>query len=295
MNDDTMWEEFEGNDSQMRAVCQDIWDEYQSENDQDSEDNLKNQKNNNPSYSIKGNSEIKDISSDKREVAIYLAKFDNIDSDNDVIIKGAFKKSLKERGVNSSGNRKIQFLRHHDWTKQIGSFTKLEEDDYGLFAVAKLGTSTIGEDAWRDYNEGIIREHSIGFRYIPDKMKWIEDKTLPQGGYNMIKEVQLFEGSAVTFGANEMTNVVGIVKGMESKEDILNNYCSELSLIIESITKGKGSEERLYGLEMRAKFLSSQISILAKVQPFDKDTESKSEPLIENEIDWNFIFDNINK
>jgi hypothetical protein len=73
-------------------------------------------------YQTKGASEIKDISSDKRQVAVYLAKFDNIDSDNDMIKKGAFTKSIQERGPDSPSNRKIAFLRWHDWEKPIGKF-----------------------------------------------------------------------------------------------------------------------------------------------------------------------------
>ena len=40
-------------------------------------------------YQTKSASEIKDLDSGKRQVAIYLAKFDNIDADNDMIKKGA--------------------------------------------------------------------------------------------------------------------------------------------------------------------------------------------------------------
>ena len=92
-----------------------------------------------------------------------------MDSDMDIIRKGAFKKSLRERGVKSKSNRKIAFLRHHDWEKQIGKFIELAEDDYGLYAVAQLGRSTDGENALKDYEDGIIREHSIGFQYVADK------------------------------------------------------------------------------------------------------------------------------
>ena len=46
------------------------------------------------SYSTKSqNLEIKDLNEGSREVAMYLARFDNMDSDNDIIRRGAFKKS----------------------------------------------------------------------------------------------------------------------------------------------------------------------------------------------------------
>jgi hypothetical protein len=38
---------------------------------------------------------IKDLDLNSREVAFYLSRFDVVDSDNDMIKRGAFKKSLK--------------------------------------------------------------------------------------------------------------------------------------------------------------------------------------------------------
>jgi len=246
-------------------------------------------------YSTKGLAEIKDMDNDKREVAVYLSKFDNMDSDMDVIRKGAFKKSIKELGPGSKSNRKIQFLRYHDWTKQIGSWTKMEEDDKGLFAVGTLGTSTIGEDAWKDYQEGIIREHSIGFQYIESKIKWIKDDSLESDGYYEIKEVKLFEGSAVTFGSNDLTNVVDIIKS-ENKSEAIDKLSGELGQVIKSLSIGQGTDERLHSLEMRAKYLSSQLSILAKSEPFDKNTQ-KSEPLDPKDkpYNWDFVLSGISK
>lgn len=244
-------------------------------------------------YSVKSVSEIKDIDSNKREVAVYLSKFDNIDSDGDLIKKGAFKKSIKERGPESKGNRKIQFLRHHDWTKQIGVFTKLEEDDNGLFAVAKLGTSSLGEDAWRDYNEGIIREHSIGYQLLTDKVKFVRDESVKGGGYNLIQEVVLFEGSAVTFGSNDLTNVVGIVKG-QNKTEYIDLVSDELVKIIGALSKGQGSEERMYSLEMRAKYLTAQLKSLNELQPGNIPTVEEQQPIIEKGFDWATVVSKIN-
>lgn len=287
MASEEMYEEFE-DDKQVRAVCQTIWDDYQQEK------NMEKSNKNIPMYSVKGDTEIKDMDNNKREVAIYLSKFDNIDSDGDMIKKGAFKKSIKENGVNSDSVRKIQFLRHHDWTKQIGKFTTLQEDDYGLFAVGQLGTSTLGEDAWRDYQEGIIREHSIGFQYIGDKVKYVRDEGVKGGGYNLISEVKLFEGSAVTFGSNDLTKVVGIVKG-EDKSTLLDNISDELSAVIKSLSNGKGSDERQHELEMRAKYLSSQLVLLASNEPSQEDTQISDEPVIwePKEFDWKSVINTL--
>jgi hypothetical protein len=230
-------------------------------------------------YQTKGAAEIKDISSDKRQVAVYLAKFDNIDSDNDMIKKGAFTKSIQERGPDSPSNRKIAFLRWHDWEKPIGKFLTLEEDDFGLFAVSQLGTSQLGEDAFRDYTDGIIREHSIGFQYIQDKMKFIEDMNAPDKGYFMISELKLYEGSAVTFGANSETNVVDVMKS-EDKVEKAVKISNEIDILIKGLANGKGSDERLFEMEMKLKYLNSQMLILAKSEPFVKEHSLITEPII---------------
>lgn len=242
-------------------------------------------------YSTKSALEIKDLDSENRKVVVYLAKFGNIDSDNDMFVKGAFSKSLQERGPESTSNRKIAFLRHHNWEMPIGKFLELKEDENGLYAVGQLGRSTIGEDAFKDYEDGIIREHSIGFQYIADKAKWMDDSTKEEGGFFQLNEVKLFEGSAVTFGANEMTNVVEVVKS-EGKAAAIDKITNELDICIKALSKGKGTDERLYELEMKIKYLNSQLVLLANQDPILIQSV-KSEPVIIEPFNWSNVINNL--
>jgi HK97 family phage prohead protease len=242
-------------------------------------------------YSTKSALEIKDLDSENRKVVVYLAKFDNIDSDNDMFVKGAFSKSIQERGPQSTSNRKIAFLRHHNWEMPIGKFLDLSEDDNGLYAVGQLGRSTLGEDAFKDYEDGIIREHSIGFQYIGDKTRWMEDSTMEKGGYYQLGEVKLFEGSAVTFGANEMTNVVDVIKS-ENKNEIIERISNDLHIVIKALSNGKGTDERLYELEMKSKYLSSQLVLLAKQDPMLIQSV-KSEPEDIELFNWSNVVNNL--
>jgi len=241
------------------------------------------------SYELKSmNLSIKDIDTSSRQVAFYLSKFDTIDSDNDLIARGAFTKSLQERGVNSTGNRKIAYLRFHDWNMPIGKFVELKEDDYGLFGVGQLSNSTDGSNALIDYEEQIIREHSIGFKYMQDKIRWIEDSSLELGGFYNVSEVQLFEGSAVTFGANEFTNVVDVAKS-EGKEDIIIKLSKEIDIVTKSIINGNGTDDRLYNMEMKLKFLNSRLIELAKVDPLFIKQSSENKPTGNDGFDWNKV------
>ena len=229
-------------------------------------------------YKVKGAAfELKEIEAQSRRVTFMASKFDVIDSDNDIIRRGAFAKSILERGPESSSNRKIAHLRHHDWEQQIGRIVKMEETHDGLIVVSDLGTSTKGDDALRDYQEGIITEHSIGFQYVADKIHTIE-----HGESNVfeIKEVVLWENSAVTFGANEFTPVLDVSKGEHiSHLDKLNK---KMDAIVNSLRNGKGTEERFFTLEKRLQVLKAQFNALITQEPVVKSaTPAIVEPLAE--------------
>jgi uncharacterized protein len=245
-------------------------------------------------YQVKSQStNIKDIDEAGNKVAMYLSAFDVIDSDNDMIMRGAFSKSIQERGPKATSNRKIAFLRYHDWEKPIGKFIELSEDEIGLFAVAEMGSSTIGKDALADYKDGIIREHSIGFNYLKDKVKFVEDASTEMGGYYMISEVKLWEGSAVTFGANEFTPVEFIKSA--TKEDLneaIKTKLNELNIIAKALASGEGTDERLYALEQKHNLFSSQINSLLNTEPSVKVHLEVKEP--KQKFDWQKVVTNIN-
>jgi len=209
--------------------------------------------------------EIKDVSNNTREVKVVLAKMNVMDSDRDIIRPGAFSKSLQERGTISSGNRKIAFLRHHDWEHQIGVFKELYEQGDELIAVGKLSTSTQGNDALEDYASGVIKEHSIGFNYVADKIDFISDSKLHELGHFEISELKLWEGSAVTFGANEHTPTLEVTKG--NRVDVLARLNERMNLITKELYKGKGSDERFHTLAMQLKVLQGTYNDLIQIEP----------------------------
>ena len=238
-------------------------------------------------YSMKAAGELKDLDLQQRQVAMYVSKFDVADSDKDVIRKGSFAKSLAERGPKSEGNRKIAFLRYHNWEMQIGKPLTMEEDDYGLFVVSQLGNSTLGNDALEDYKDGIIREHSIGFKYIDDKISYNEE-----GNFFEITELALWEYSAVTFGANQYTNVVDVAKGQE-REDMAKKLLRDMEVVAKALASGRGTDERLYNLEMKQKFLNARMYDLAITNPTDKSQLAEKGEVIST-FDWNKVITNIN-
>lgn len=213
-------------------------------------------------YHVKGAFAVKDVDTQTRRVRVMLSHFDNVDSDNDVIRKGAFSKSIVERGPEADSNRKIAFLRYHDWEHQIGKFIHLEETHEGLIATAEMGTSPLGEAALLDYQEEVIREHSIGFNYISDKMDLVEHG---DSFFWDIKEVQLWEGSAVTFGSNSLTPTLDVSKG--NQLEVVEKINAKMNTIQKALRDGKGPDERFYNLEMALKVCQAQYNSLLTKQP----------------------------
>lgn len=224
------------------------------------------------------NVEVRDIDEKEGIVSGYFASFDTIDSDNDVIRKGAFKKSIQERGPLSAGNRKIAHLRNHDWDRQIGKILELEEDEYGLKFVSKMGRSTEGRDALLDYQDGILREHSIGFNYIGDKVKFVEQSEYREEGHFDITEVKLWEGSGVTFGSNSLTPVIDAAKSSGDYNDLISKIHILEESFMKAIKNGKGTDARLENIEMRFKQIQQLRDSLIIEKPSFKDTLKNEKP-----------------
>lgn len=202
-----------------------------------------------------------EVDAKSRIVSGYLAAFGNKDDDGDVIIKGAFAKSLNERGVNSQTNRKIAFLYQHDMKRPIGHFKVLKEDDYGLYYEAYVDDIPLGNDVLKQMESGTLNQHSVGFRYVWDKTERDEDNDA-----FILKEVNLFEGSVVTQGANENTPFTGM------KAANLDAQTLQLTKETENILKTLSPED---GYTIR-QLISKHIA-LTEVEP-TKSLHAISEP-----------------
>jgi len=183
---------------------------------------------------------ISDVDVKKGIVTGYFSSFDNMDSDGDVIRKGAFTKT-----INENFNR-VRHLLDHDATKSVGKIMSLEEHGKGLYYESKAGRHTLGKDFLLMVEDGLITEHSIGFVTIKQKS---------MGNYNEISEVKLYEGSSLQgWGANEMTPITGI-KSFEDTNLLMDN-------ILNAIKNGKYTDETFAKLELQLLQLHKQLQIL---------------------------------
>jgi HK97 family phage prohead protease len=168
-------------------------------------DNKKNMIYNYKSFGL----EVKDVDAKSGVVSGYFSAFGMVDSDGDIMMPGAFKRSIQDWGV--EGKQRIKHLLNHDPSKPLGKLLSLKEDSYGLYYESKVGTHQLGKDFIKMVESGLIGEHSIGFRTLREQKS---------GEANEIHEVMLFEGSSLTaWGANENTPLLGL-KNMGNVEQV---------------------------------------------------------------------------
>jgi HK97 family phage prohead protease len=210
---------------------------------------------------------IKDLDVATGIVTGYFSQFNSIDLDGDVIMPGAFTKTIAERGPDSS-KPEIAYLWQHDTTKPLGKLLVLREDNFGLYFEAKMSDTTWGEDALKLYRDGVITQHSIGYQVI----KSVETTIDMEEEVDQIYEVKLWEGSAVTFGANPNTPFTGF-KSAEERED-------RIKTLVKAIKNGSYTDETFGLIEFELLKLVS----LAKTEEPVKTTTTVQEPKEDNKI-----------
>ena len=148
---------------------------------------------------------IKDIDEAEGVVTGYFAHFNNKDSVGDIIKQGAFGETIADWGP--QGKRRIKHLFNHNPSALIGIPTLLKEDEEGLYYESKISKTSLGKDMLRLVADGVITEHSIGYSTLGYEFDDDDDTVV------YLTKIRLYEGSFVTWGANEMTPVTGM-KGL---------------------------------------------------------------------------------
>lgn len=214
--------------------------------------------------------ELKDADDKSGIVKGYGSVFGNIDSDGDIINKGAYTKTISE-----NGNR-VKYLYQHDMDKPLGKMINLYEDEKGLVFEAQIPKTTLGKDVMELMKAGVITENSVGI--LPIKKEMVE-------GNRHINEVKLYEISAVTLAANDQATMLD-VKGNFDKDKVLKRYDS----IAKLLRKGDITDDLGYALEAEILKLKSLFNTLS-TQPTD--IEVTEPQVVDNKDESDYIYNYI--
>ena len=118
----------------------------------------------------------------------YASLFNRIDLGRDLVLPGAFRRSIRQRGV-----RGIRMLYQHDPSQVIGTWRTVREDAAGLFVEGHLSPDVARAREVRSLmRAGALDGLSIGFHTVRATKN-------AQTGVRSIIEADLWEVSVVTF------------------------------------------------------------------------------------------------
>jgi len=148
--------------------------------------------------------------SDSGEFEGYGSVFGVKDSYSDIIVPGAFAKSLaawQEKG------RMPALLWQHNMSEPIGIYTEMREDETGLFLKGRLliDDDPLAKRAHAHMKAGSLSGLSIGYvlnDYDYDKQK----------DAFILKDIDLWEVSLVTFPANDEARISNVKSLLERGE-----------------------------------------------------------------------------
>jgi len=169
--------------------------------------------------------EIKELDDAKGVVIAYASVYNNIDADREVIMQGAFTKTIQEN------KKRIRVLKDHNPTIGLGVPLEINgQDPYGLLTTTQFNLKKeVSRDMYEDIKlflaNGLNAELSIGFQTI----KSVEEQIDEDNEIEKITEVKLWEYS---FLSNWAANEKAIVQNVKNKKEDGKKIIKKLNLII---------------------------------------------------------------
>lgn len=133
----------------------------------------------------------------------YASVFGNVDLGGDVVVKGAFTKTLKDR-LKKGMIKLYDSHKVYEGTEAVvGIVEEAKEDDFGLWFKARFSSVKRAQNIRTKIKEGILNAVSFGYDVIKDTRD-------EQGGVRYLKELRLHEISIVPWGMNPAAHVAGV-------------------------------------------------------------------------------------
>lgn len=178
------------------------------------------------------------------EFSGYASMFGGVDSYGDTIESGAYENTLKNR------ERPVR-MRWNHYGDVIGKWTKIKEDDKGLYVEGELTPGhSKATDVYASLKHGAIDGMSIGYR--------VKDYEQLNDGRRLLKEIDLVEISVVEEPADLSARVAEVKSALETANSLKE---------VESLLRDVGGFSRV-----DAKHLVSKINSL-----YQREAEAEKE------------------
>ena len=171
------------------------------------------------------------------------------DSYGDIVIKGAFKETLKKR---KATGHPFPLCFNHDFDQIIGAVFEAEEDDYGLKIRASFLNTPAAQEKRELVKEGIVWQFSFAYSVLGSEAPTEEEKK--QGIWQKLTKLDLYEVSLVPVPANQ-TAIVTEIKNDDNAEvkagrrnsakdeELIRDAISALQALLDTADEDRGEDE----------------------------------------------------
>lgn len=172
--------------------------------------------------------------------------YGNVDNGNDIVMPNAFAKCIARM---KAKGQKPKMLWQHKTDMPIGIWDVFEESMQGLLVEGSVFTETaMGKDAYVLLKGGAINGLSIGYG--------VRDYSIDsKSGTRLLKELELYEVSLVTFPMNEMATVTSVKSVADDVESV-----NSLLQAVSSLCVHPMSEEAVANVQQ---MIATAMSLLA--------------------------------
>ena len=148
----------------------------------------------------------------------YAAVFGNLDDGGDVIVPGAFSRTLTEQ------KGRILLHYNHRWDDlPLGPIVDMKETEKGLAVHARISDTAQGRDVLTLMRDGALKEMSIGYQAADWKI---------EGGVRYLLDIDLFEASIVNLAMNKEALVAAVKSAYKAvcspETDPLEQYLDDV-------------------------------------------------------------------
>ena len=153
---------------------------------------------------------------DPGELDGYVSVFNNVDQGGDVVLPGAFRKTLADW---SRAKQRLPLIADHNLSTEgvIGSVVEAKEDGVGLRIRAKFSTNAKAQDVRRNLLEGHINGLSFTYEALKKRAGMLGGKAV-----RYLEELRIFEATVTPFPMNIEAVTLGVKADEPAVSEVLD-------------------------------------------------------------------------
>lgn len=145
-------------------------------------------------------------------VEAVFSVFDMVDSDGDVVVKGAVKSGFPKSNL-------VPMVWSHDWKQPIGKGYIVDDGSKATFKGNFFLDTEAGQEAYKLVkNMGELQQWSFGYEVKDSEQGEFKDKDGNEKNVRYLKSLAVFEVSPVLVGANRETYTLAVKNAVMSED-----------------------------------------------------------------------------